>query len=72
MTDTLEELKPYSIETIYQETKNPSQCIKSLLVHEFSPFVKVRFLGFVSIIERDFYFDLSRYKKELDTVPKNL
>ena len=72
MTDTLEELEPYSIETIYEETKIPPQCIKSLLVHEFSSFTKVRFLGFVSIIERDFDVDLSRYKEEFDTVPKDL
>lgn len=44
MTDTLEELKPYNIETIYKETKIPPQCVKSLLAHEFSSFKKVSFL----------------------------
>ncbi len=72
MTDTLKDLKPYSIETIYEETKIPPECVKALLVHELSSFTKMRFLGFVSIIERDFNVDLSRYKEEFDNIPRNL
>ncbi|MEA3419166.1 MAG: hypothetical protein U9Q90_07165 [Campylobacterota bacterium] len=64
MTDTLEQLKPYSIDTIHDKTQISTQSIESLLEHDFSAFSKVRFLGFVSIVEREFHVDLSDYKEE--------
>ncbi len=64
MTDTLEHLKIYDIETIYNKTQITPQSIKALLAHDFSPFTRARFFGFVSIVEREFRIDLSSYKKE--------
>ncbi|MEA3433309.1 MAG: hypothetical protein U9R13_01880 [Campylobacterota bacterium] len=64
MTDTLEQLKPYSIDMIHDKTQISPQNIEALLEHDFSAFPRVRFLGFVSIVEREFHVDLSDYKEE--------
>jgi len=64
MTDTLEPLKPYSIDTIHNKTQISPKCIEALLEHNFEPFSRVRFLGFVSIVEREFHVDLDDYKEE--------
>lgn len=64
MTDTLEQLKTYDIKTIHAKTRISSQSIEELLKHNFSTFPRVRFLGFVAIVEREFHVDLSSYKEE--------
>ena len=64
MTDTLEQLKTYDIETIHNKTQISSQSINALLEHDFSSFTRTRFFGFVSIVEREFHVDLSSYKDE--------
>jgi len=64
MTDTLEQLKTYNIATIHDKTQISVESISELLAHDFSKFKKTRFLGFVSIVEREFHVDLGDYKEE--------
>jgi cytoskeletal protein RodZ len=64
MSDLLEPIKSYDIETIQYRTKIAPQYIKALLEHDFSKFTKVQFLGFVSILEREFNVELDAYKQE--------
>lgn len=64
MSDTLKQLKTYNVETIHNKTRITPESIKALLEHDFTYFSKARFLGFVSIIEREFHVDLRSYKDE--------
>lgn len=64
MSDILAPIKAIGIETLHQRTKISPQNLKALIARDFSKFSKVQFLGFVSILERDFNLDLSSYKDE--------
>jgi len=64
MSDILAPIKALGIETLHQQTKISPQNLKALIERDFSKFSKVQFLGFVSILERDFDLDLSSYKDE--------
>lgn len=64
MTNTLEQLKTCDIDAIHDKTQISKQSIAELLAHDFSKFKKTRFLGFVSIVEREFHIDLCDYKEE--------
>ncbi|MEA1919878.1 MAG: hypothetical protein U9N52_08570 [Campylobacterota bacterium] len=67
MSDILEPIKAYDIETLHHRTRIAPPNLKALLEHDFSKFTKVQFLGFVSILEREFTVDLSAYKEEFFT-----
>jgi hypothetical protein len=67
MDDILKPIKEHDIESLHYRTKISPQYIKALLKRDFSKFTKVQFLGFVSILEREFGIDLSSYKDEYFT-----
>jgi cytoskeletal protein RodZ len=64
MSDILDSIRALGIDALHQRTKISPQNLKALLDRDFSKFRKVQFLGFVSILERDFNLDLSSYKDE--------
>jgi len=64
MRDVLEAIKKHDITTIQHRTKISQYNIKALLERDFSKIRKVQFLGFVSILEREFELDLTTYKEE--------
>lgn len=64
MSDILETIKKHDIATIQQRTKISQYNIKALLERDFSKIRKVQFIGFVSILEREFNIDLTSYKEE--------
>lgn len=61
-----ERLKEYDIEEIYHKTYIARKYIKALLEKDFSKFDRLKALGFVKIIEREFNLDLSDLKKDID------
>lgn len=61
-----EKLKDMDIEEIYHKTFIARKYIKALLDKDFSKFDRLKALGFVKILEREFDFDLSDLKKEID------
>ena len=64
MADTFHELQKHSIESIHEKTRIAHENIKKLLAKEFSAFSKVQFLGFISILEREYDLDLQLLKDE--------
>jgi len=64
MSDILEAIKKHDLTTIQHRTKISQYNIKALLERDFSKIRKVQFLGFVSILEREFNLDLTSYKEE--------
>ncbi|WP_281951515.1 hypothetical protein [Nitrosophilus kaiyonis] len=62
----LDKLKEKDIEEIYHKTYIARKYIKALLDKDFSKFDRLKALGFVKIIEREFNYDLSDLKKEID------
>ncbi len=64
MSDILDSIKAYDIQTLQYRTKIAPQYIKALLERDFSKFSKVQFLGFVSILEREFGLNLDSYREE--------
>ncbi len=63
MGDSIGVLKEHSIESIHEKTRIAHENIKKLLAKDFSAFSKVQFMGFVSIIEREYGVDLSSYRE---------
>ncbi len=61
-----DKLKKMDIEDIYRRTYIARKYIKALLDKDFSKFDRLKALGFVKIIEREFEFDLSDLKNEID------
>jgi len=61
-----EKLKEKDIEEIYHKTYIARKYIKALLEKDFSKFDRLKALGFVKILEREFDYDLSDLKKDID------
>jgi len=66
MMSDFDKLKKMDIEDIYRRTYIARKYIKALLDKDFSKFDRLKALGFVKIIEREFEFDLSDLKNEID------
>jgi hypothetical protein len=64
MADTFHGLQKQSIESIYEKTRIPHENIKKLLAKDFTAFSKVQFLGFISILEREYDLNLQELKDE--------
>ena len=60
-----EKLKSMDIEEIYKKTYIARKNLKALLKKDFSKFDRLKALGFVKIIEREFDLDLSELKEEI-------
>ncbi|MBL1243532.1 MAG: hypothetical protein COA39_003915 [Sulfurimonas sp.] len=62
MSEELARLKSLGTQKIYEDTHIPVLHVKSILEHNFASLQRVQFLGFVSILEREYGFDLSSLK----------
>ncbi len=60
-------LEENSLKSVSLKTKIPEQNIKALLEGDFSRFKKIKTLGFISIIEREYKVDLSELKEDVNT-----
>ncbi len=60
-----EKLKSMDIEEIHKKTYIARKNLKALLKKDFSKFDRLKALGFVKIIEREFGLDLSELKEEI-------
>ncbi len=67
MSDILDPIKKHDITTIQHRTKISQYNIQALFERDFSKMRKVQFLGFVSILEREFNIDLASYREEFFT-----
>jgi len=62
MSEELHKLQRVGAQKIYEQTHIPIQHIQEILQSDFSSFSRVQFLGFVSILEREYNEDLSSLK----------
>ena len=59
MSKGLERLKEIGAQKIYEETHIPIEHVQAIIHESFDGFSRVQFLGFVSILEREYNEDLS-------------
>jgi len=62
MSKGLERLKEIGAQKIYEETHIPIQHVQAIIHESFDGFSRVQFLGFVSILEREYNEDLSELR----------
>jgi len=62
MNEGLERLKKIGAQKIYEETHIPIEHVQAILNESFDSFSKIQFLGFISILEREYQEDLSELK----------
>ena len=63
MNEELEELRKIGVEKIHEQTHIPLQNVQALLDGSYESFTRVHFLGFVSILEREYKLELTEMKK---------
>ncbi len=63
MSTTFDDLKKRGAQKISEETHIPIQYVKSILENKFDTFSKVQFMGFISILEREYKLSLEDLKK---------
>jgi len=75
MNENLEQLQEIGSQKIYEDTHIPIGHIESILNEDFKRLSKLQFLGFISIIEREYNCDLSELRVKgnnyFDEVEKN-
>lgn len=62
MSEELEKLQNLGAQKIYETTHIPIKYVQSMLHDSFEGFSKVQFIGFISILEREYQEDLSELK----------
>ena len=62
MSDALEKLKSLGAQKIYEDTHIPVRHVQAILDENYEGFSRMQFLGFVSILERDYDLDLQEIK----------
>ena len=62
MNEALEKLKNIGAQKIYEETHIPLEHVQAIIHESFDGFSKVQFLGFVSILEREYKENLSELR----------
>jgi len=62
MSEGLARLQGIGAQKIYEKTHIPIEQIQAILYESFEDFTKVQFMGFVSILEREYGEDLSELK----------
>jgi len=62
MSEALEKLQSIGAQKIHEKTHIPVEHIKAILNTNYETLSKVQFLGFVSILERDYALDLSELR----------
>ena len=63
MSEGFERLKQIGSERIHKETHISLKHLDAMLNEDFSSITRVQFLGFISILEREYHIDLSDYKE---------
>jgi len=63
MNEALDKLQKIGAQEIHDATHIPIQYVKAILAGDFKDFSKIQFLGFISILEREYQSDLSELKK---------
>jgi len=75
MSEALDKLKEIGAQKIYEDTHIPIGHVQSILYESFEGLNKLQFLGFVSIIEREYGYDLSEVRNQgiayFDELSKN-
>ena len=64
MEEELEKLSSLGVQKIYDDTHIPVHHIQALLRKSFDGFSRVQFLGFISILEREYHYSLVELKLE--------
>jgi hypothetical protein len=62
MSEELHKLQRIGAQKIFEKTHIPIQHIQEILQSDFSSFTRVQFLGFLSILEREYNEDLSVHR----------
>lgn len=62
MSEGLEKLKSIGAQKIYEDTHIPVLHVKAILGHNFDSLLRVQFVGFISILEKEYHIDLSSLK----------
>ncbi len=62
-----EKLKNIDIEELYRKTFIARKHLRAILNRDFSKFDRLKAIGFVKIIEREYGFDLSELKNEIES-----
>lgn len=62
MSEELHKLQRIGAQKIYEKTHIPILHIQEILQSDFSSFSRVQFLGFISILEREYNHDLSEHR----------
>lgn len=62
MNEGLERLKKIGAQKIYEDTHIPVEHVQAIINESFDSFSKIQFLGFISILEREYQEDLSELK----------
>ena len=62
--DGLQTLKDIGAQKIYEETHIPVEHVQAILYESFDGITKVHFMGFVSILQREYQVDLSALKEK--------
>jgi flagellar basal body-associated protein FliL len=66
MSENFEKLKAFGAQKIYEDTHITRANAEALLEKSFNQFDKIRFYGFISILEREYGFDLQELRDEFD------
>lgn len=64
MSEELSGLQSLGAQKIYEQTHIPVQSVQAILHHSFEEFSKVQFLGFISILEREYKTQLPELRAE--------
>ena len=62
MNEGLERLQAIGAQKIYEKTHIPAQHVQALLHESFDSFSKVQFMGFISILQREYQVDLTELR----------
>ena len=62
MSEMLDKLREIGAQKIYEDTHIPVEHVQAMLHESFDGFSKVQFLGFISILEREYSKDLSELR----------
>ena len=60
--DGLQRLKEIGAQKIYEDTHIPVEHIQAILHESFDGLSKIHFIGFISILQREYNIDLSELK----------
>ena len=62
MSEEIDRLQALGVQKLYEDTHIPVEHINSLLSENYEGFSKVQFVGFISILEREYNHEFSGMK----------